>query len=595
MIFVYEDGIDINGVKILPCPLNILTNVLESPTRTFHLQNNLYVWDKLGIIAHETPGRDVCGVTVAFRRKDLQFWPKILYSQGIPVAGQLLTADAVPNDLIRAGFARSLLPIYWLRHLGRYELTVETDPGTTKINSMGMSVKPPASVLPPTKAGSLMTGRSNQSYSELAQEIARWAEQVPVWLRSREKQIERDSNAIRTKEMADAVKDDICQVIKELGQITLTIRQDTTALETAYGGLDPKLKCNPEIQALKTHADQARQKFAASLDPLIVVAKGKLVEIDKKIEALGSPSQSVEVSAAQPTSSKKEEVKERQRPGEQGKQPTLEELLNELNSLVGLEAVKKDVAALVNFLKVQQLRRTKTLPTTPITLHHVFYGNPGTGKTTVARLLSGIFRGLNLLSRGHLVETDRSGLVAGYVGQTALKVREVVDQALGGILFIDEAYSLAGQGQDYGQEAIETLLKQMEDHRDDLVVIAAGYTDKMRFFLGSNPGLRSRFTRFLDFRDYTPEELIAIFELFCRRDGYSLSVEAKDKLKALFTAAYMSRDETFGNARDARTLFERAIQNLANRVVSLTSIDARALSTIEIGDMPDRMDGNRLA
>ena len=257
--------------------------------------------------------------------------------------------------------------------------------------------------------------------------------------------------------------------------------------------------------------------------------------------------------------------------------------------------VKKDVAALVNFLRVQQLRRTKTLPTTPIALHHVFYGNPGTGKTTVARLLSAIFRALNLLSKGHLVETDRSGLVAGYVGQTALKVRELADQALGGILFIDEAYSLAGQGQDYGQEAIETLLKQMEDHRDDFVVIVAGYTEKMKHFLASNPGLRSRFTRFLSFSDYTPEELIAIFELFCQRNGYNLSVEAKDKLKTLFTAAYMSRDETFGNARDVRTVFERAIENLANRVVSLTTIDGHALITIETEDIPDSMDGNRLA
>lgn len=267
----------------------------------------------------------------------------------------------------------------------------------------------------------------------------------------------------------------------------------------------------------------------------------------------------------------------------------LEDLLVELNSLVGLESVKSEVTGLINFLKVQKLRESKGLPTAPMSLHHVFYGNPGTGKTTVARLLSQIFKSLNLLSIGHLVETDRAGLVAGYVGQTALKVNEVVNKALGGILFIDEAYSLAGQGNDFGQEAIETLLKQMEDHRDDLVVIVAGYTDRMNEFLSSNPGLRSRFNRYLRFDDYTPLQLVTIFELFCEKAGYHLSPTAREKLQLVFSAAYDKRDKAFGNGRFARNLFERTISNQANRVVALPNANPQTFSAIDVADIPERV------
>jgi stage V sporulation protein K len=268
------------------------------------------------------------------------------------------------------------------------------------------------------------------------------------------------------------------------------------------------------------------------------------------------------------------------------KQP--DDLLNQLNSLIGLDAVKKDAAELVNFLKVQQLRKSKGLPTPPISLHLVFYGNPGTGKTTVARLLAQIYRSLGFLSKGHLIEADRSALVAGYVGQTALKVTEVVSKALGGILFIDEAYSLTAQGIDFGQEAIETLLKQMEDHRDDLVVIVAGYTDRMNSFLSSNPGLRSRFNHYLRFEDYTPVQLTAIFEKFSIDAGYRISVPARQTLPSIFKEAYGKRDDTFGNARFARNLFERAISNQANRIVSLTDANIETLSTIELSDIPSQ-------
>lgn len=259
--------------------------------------------------------------------------------------------------------------------------------------------------------------------------------------------------------------------------------------------------------------------------------------------------------------------------------------------MVGLDRVKDDVKQLVNFLKVQQILQSKGLEAQPISRHLVFYGNPGTGKTTVARLLAQVYHSLEIISRGHLVETDRSGLVAGYVGQTALKVRELVESALGGILFIDEAYSLnAGNGQDYGHEAIETLLKLMEDNRDDLIVVVAGYTDKMSSFLSSNPGLRSRFNKYFYFEDYSPAQLVDIFELFCQKAGYKLHQPTKDDLLKVFSVLYETRDETFGNARQARNLFEMTISNQANRIVALTDITEETLSTIEEVDIPGAAD-----
>jgi stage V sporulation protein K len=269
----------------------------------------------------------------------------------------------------------------------------------------------------------------------------------------------------------------------------------------------------------------------------------------------------------------------------------LEDMLAELDALVGLERVKADVRQLINFLKVQKMREEQGMRGLTTSRHLVFYGNPGTGKTTIARLLAQIYRTLGILRRGHLVETDRAGLVAGYVGQTALKVKEVVGRALGGVLFVDEAYALtSGGGNDFGQEAIETLLKMMEDHRDDLIVIVAGYTEKMQEFLDSNPGLRSRFNKHLHFDDYDPAQLTRIFQTFCRKADFQLSPAAEKELAGIFAILSTSRDETFGNARLARNLFETTVNKQANRIVSLPAIDKTILASIEAADIPNAED-----
>ncbi len=280
-------------------------------------------------------------------------------------------------------------------------------------------------------------------------------------------------------------------------------------------------------------------------------------------------------------------------PAAQGARPVAVEALvaarADLDRMVGLANVKQQIDKLSNFLQVHCLRRQAGLQTGPVTLHMVFQGGPGTGKTTVARLLGRIYNALGLLEKGHVVEMDRSGLVAQYVGQTANKTMKAIDSATGGILFIDEAYSLfRGEGSnDYGREAIETLLKAMEDKRDGLIVIAAGYPDPMRKFLESNPGLRSRFPYMVDFSDYSAEELAAIFELMAKERSYSLPDDGREAAARLFRHLVAARDDTFGNARVARTVFEKAIQRQATRVVesNITS-DLSALSSLSAADIP---------
>lgn len=270
---------------------------------------------------------------------------------------------------------------------------------------------------------------------------------------------------------------------------------------------------------------------------------------------------------------------------------SLEELMEELNALVGLEKVKEDVSSLVNLLKIRKLRKERNMADIDVSMHLVFTGNPGTGKTTVARLLSQIYHALGALSKGQLIEVERSDLVGGYVGQTAIKTSEVIEKALGGVLFIDEAYSLtSGKDKaDFGHEAVNTLLVEMENHRDDLVVIVAGYPKLMEEFLKSNPGLKSRFNKFIAFDDYKPEELFAILEGMIKKNGYTLAKEDEQPVRDMLKTIFDARDEDFANGRSVRNFFEKAIVRQANRLARETEITNEELAALIPADFSDEL------
>ena len=268
------------------------------------------------------------------------------------------------------------------------------------------------------------------------------------------------------------------------------------------------------------------------------------------------------------------------------KEPLQTDPYEELDELIGLESVKEEVRSLANYVKVQKQREKQGLKSPKLSYHLVFTGSPGTGKTTVARIVARIYKDLGILKKGHLVETDRSGLIGQYVGQTAPRVNQMCDSALNGVLFIDEAYALTqGGSQDYGDEAVATLLKRMEDDRDKLVVIVAGYTNEMKKFIDTNPGLQSRFNRYIDFPDYSPEELYDIFLMYLRKNEYNVSSEAAKYMKSQLQYVVEHKDRNFGNARYVRNVFEKAIQCQANRLSKSKNNSADDLTMLKLEDI----------
>lgn len=378
------------------------------------------------------------------------------------------------------------------------------------------------------------------------------------------------------------------------------VRKNGSTLEKLHAEFD-KESGKIQLFALKTVVENSAQikdkllqvtlEDARQIDPKIII--GSELRISKATEGIlsGAAAQLAKQIIFQKVH--EAEARSAAKPAEgvaspATAQPTdFDVLLGKLNALVGLPGIKSDVAQLANYINFQRLRKQKGLKTPDISLHMVFYGNPGTGKTTVARLVASIYRALGVLTKGQLIETDRSGLVAGYVGQTALKVNEVVKRAIGGVLFVDEAYALtpANSSSDFGAEAIDTLLKLMEDNRDDLVVIVAGYTGPMERFLEGNPGLKSRFNKYLVFEDYLPNQLLQIFCGFCSQSDYALSLPAETKLLEVLEKAYACRDGTFGNARFARNVFEKAIANQSSRIMKLEHPEPTSFQLIEPEDI----------
>lgn len=317
----------------------------------------------------------------------------------------------------------------------------------------------------------------------------------------------------------------------------------------------------------------------------------------ENLEALSSrmkeiaPNQSSALRSTRKNADQQASEKGAEQKEEKNEEPeeSLEELMAKLQALTGLDQVKEDVQSLVNLLRIRALRRERKMNDIPVSMHLVFTGNPGTGKTTVARLLGKIYKALGALEKGQLVEVDRSELVGGYVGQTAIKTQEVVSSALGGVLFIDEAYSLtAGKDpSDFGFEAVNTLLVEMENHRDELAVIVAGYPKPMEDFLKSNPGLKSRFNKFIFFPDYTADELFDIFSGMCSKNGYHLDEEAQKKGHEIFEKMYKNRDADFANGRAVRNFFEKSMIAQANRLSGHESISDEQLETFTAKDLED--------
>jgi AAA+ superfamily predicted ATPase len=365
----------------------------------------------------------------------------------------------------------------------------------------------------------------------------------------------------------------------------ITLKYDSSSLSEEQNAVMNERLAFPVL--LKSYSSDIYEDYAATLfrfANVIAKADGKVSGREEKVLKKVYELLHTNIEITSPGSEERKEM-----PAIQDSTPeqSLDEVVSELDSLIGLSEVKKEVNTLINFIRVQKLREESGLKSSDVSYHIVFTGNPGTGKTTVARIVAKLYKLLGVLSGGQLIETDRADLVAEYVGQTAVKVNKVVDSALNGILFIDEAYALVGGGDsDFGKEAVSSLIKRMEDDRDKLVVIAAGYTGEMNDFISSNPGLKSRFNRYIEFPDYSVSELLEIFLSMCKKMDYTVSDKAKSKLTSIFTEAYDKRDRSFGNARFVRNLFEKSMEYHANRIVGISQLDRSILTTLEDSDIP---------
>lgn len=340
--------------------------------------------------------------------------------------------------------------------------------------------------------------------------------------------------------------------------------------EDFYGTTDEKERKKAVKEKIKAAEAGGRASGTNSSAARIETEVETVVESEEKMKPVAV------------ATSKGEDPKEPKEPEKTG--------MEELHELIGLKTVKHDVEELVGLAKVRKMREEKGMKAVPMSLHLVFSGNPGTGKTTVARILGKLYKEIGILETGQLIETDRSGLVAGYVGQTAIKTSKKIEEAMGGILFIDEAYTLNQKDENFGQEAIDTILKAMEDHRDKFIVIVAGYTELMKAFVESNPGLKSRFNKYFFFPDYTVDELQAIFDLQCKKYQYKLTPEADAAVREEIIRLEQTKDENFANARAVRNLFENIIANQASRVAELDDPDEETLSTITIDDLTDEFE-----